>query len=453
MTTAVAAPETIPLDRIQVSTNVRKRFDQAAIKELAENIKQLGIINPITVRPSPTTAGYELVAGERRYRAALSIPLLDVPVRILELTDAQALEYQAAENIHRRDLTAIEEAHAYKTLLDAKRYTVAELASVVNKSEGLVYRALRLLELPAAVLEAIEDGKLTPAHGHQILRVPEGEAREDAVKYCLEDDEAPTAKSLTNYINNRLGSDLGSACFPLGKPYAGEVACQACPYNSGNQDQLFPGAVKGSCTNTPCYQKKTDAYWDARVAALKKRSEAVTFSAYQPWQGQTITLGGTDYKVNGPLAASQKVKTDQAILINKSTDTLFLATAVKADKKTTQAAAQKLSPKDHFIAQAEARALAVAMVKATTKTKMTLEDWRSVASEASNSLNEMVLTAILGEEGLPENATLEQAQQIVLLSTRTGYAIDETEARKLGVKVADVKKAARKAAELEYKPK
>lgn len=263
-----------PIGSIKVLSNIRKTFNEAALKELAENIKSLGIISPLIVRPGAKDGEYLLVAGERRYRAAKSVGLAQVPVRVLKLDEARALEYQAAENIHRKDLTPIEEARAFKALLDARKYNVEQLAQLVDKSKVYVYRAVSLLELPKDAISKIEAGEWTPAHGHQLLRVP-ADKREELMKDWLDDQyDGDTAQAFAEYINHQVGKTLSQAAFPKDRPYADKPACTTCPLNTGNQGMLFDGAEKGKCTGPDCFEAKSEFYkkeqFDKAAATAKK---------------------------------------------------------------------------------------------------------------------------------------------------------------------------------------
>lgn len=271
------AEESIRLDlgRISVGANHRRRFDDARLKELAANIKAVGVLQPLLVRPHRNGGGkpaYQLIAGERRLRAAKMAGLSQVPARVLDVDDQQAAEIQAFENLHREDLTPIEEAHAFKTILDKGGFDVKALADRVDKSPTYVYRAIALLELPPQLQTAIEDGRLTAAHGHQILRLP-AQRRAEACRAALTPrySGAPlmTAKELQRHVDDTLGHDLADTCFPKDKPFAGEIACTGCPYNSGNQGQLFDGAQKGRCLNSACFDKKTAAGQSQRIQRLK----------------------------------------------------------------------------------------------------------------------------------------------------------------------------------------
>ncbi len=279
----------VGLDKIDVVSNIRKTYNSQKMKELVESVRGRGVNQPVLLRPSDKSGRYVLVAGHRRVKAAGEVGLKEVPAIVKDLTAEQGLIDQAQETLQREDLTPIEEARGYKLLTqptkdgkDAK-YTVEQLAELVNKSTGQVYRSMRLLELPKRVLDAIESDELTPEHGHQLLRVANDDKKafEDLVEFCFEDDwetgERPTAKRLKQQIDDEIGRDLARAAWPKDKPYAGEQACSTCPYNSGNQQSLFPGATKGTCLKASCYGKKHEAFeLEAKAAADKKAAELKT---------------------------------------------------------------------------------------------------------------------------------------------------------------------------------
>lgn len=147
----------------------RKRMDEAAIAELAASVAEKGVVQPIVVRPVQDEEGrYEIVAGERRYRAAMRAGLSSVPVVVRDLSDRETLEIAIVENLQREDLNAVEEARAFKQLLDFG-LNQDGVGKAVGKSRSTVANALRLLTLPAEVQEAIEEGTLTAGHARAIL--------------------------------------------------------------------------------------------------------------------------------------------------------------------------------------------------------------------------------------------------------------------------------------------
>lgn len=148
----------------------RRNFDPVALEELATSIKEKGLLQPLLVRPKGDM--YELIAGERRYKASQMAGLREVPVVIRDIGDREALELALIENLQREDLNPVEEAQGYKRLLDMEM-TQEEVAQAVGKARVTVTNALRLLQLPGEILQALEGGKITAGHARALLMLPE----------------------------------------------------------------------------------------------------------------------------------------------------------------------------------------------------------------------------------------------------------------------------------------
>lgn len=153
----------------------RTEIDEDSVAELADSIKKVGLLQPIIVRP--LGEGYQIIAGERRWRAARAAGLERVPVRVLTTTEGESLEIALIENLQREDLNAIEEARGYRRLLTEYQMTQAELADKVSKSRSAITNALRLLDLPEEVQELVYSSKLSAGHARAILAVPEEATR------------------------------------------------------------------------------------------------------------------------------------------------------------------------------------------------------------------------------------------------------------------------------------
>ena len=162
---------TLPLQKIEPNPlQPRKTFDQEELASLAESIRMHGIIQPLTVRKLPT-GFYQIIAGERRWRAARLAGLADVPVVIMEADDKKAMELALIENLQRADLNPIEEALGYQELMGTYEMTQEQAAARVGKSRPAVANALRLLSLSPAVLELVKDGSLSAGHARAMLPV------------------------------------------------------------------------------------------------------------------------------------------------------------------------------------------------------------------------------------------------------------------------------------------
>ncbi|MGN1320353.1 MAG: ParB/RepB/Spo0J family partition protein [Acutalibacteraceae bacterium] len=160
---------TLRLTEIEPNRNQpRTNFDEEALAELADSIAKHGLIQPIVVRPT-SSGSYQIVAGERRWRACRMAELTEVPVIIKELDDQKYFEIALIENLQREDLNAVEEAQGYRTLIDSYGLTQEQVADSVGKSRSAVTNALRLLNLDNAALGALKNGEITAGHARAIL--------------------------------------------------------------------------------------------------------------------------------------------------------------------------------------------------------------------------------------------------------------------------------------------
>jgi ParB family chromosome partitioning protein len=174
----VAKPRTLPIAFLKPNRfQPRRLFREEDLKDLAASIKEKGILQPIVVRPGTGPEDYEIVAGERRWRAAQLAKLHEVPVSVRDFSDAEALEVAIVENVQRADLNAIEEGNAYHELMQRFHYTQEKLSDVVGKSRSHIANTLRLLKLPEPVKLLVIDGKLTAGHARTLIGVPDAEKR------------------------------------------------------------------------------------------------------------------------------------------------------------------------------------------------------------------------------------------------------------------------------------
>ncbi len=300
----VPAMQDIPLTHIQESkTNPRRQFDETKLAELADNIRQHGVLQPVLVRPLPDAeAGYyELVAGARRFRASKLAKRETIPVCVRELTDTECLELQLIENLQRADVHELDEARGYSALMQLQpdTYTVETLAEKVGRSEQYVYARLRLLHLVDEAQQAFYVGKLTVAHAFEVARLQPDDQRR-ALAECfpqyrtteaaLKDKkaEAVTVRSLREWIEREIHLDISHAPFDAQDekllPPAG--SCAACPKRTGNNPLLFPEVrQKSICTDRACYQAKIEALVQIRITPLKESGEKPLRVSHAPaWQ-------------------------------------------------------------------------------------------------------------------------------------------------------------------------
>lgn len=165
----------------------RKQFDEDALAELSDSIAQHGVLQPLLVRPMPD-GGYQLVAGERRWRASRMAGLTEVPVVIRDLTDAQVAELALVENLQRENLNPLEEANGYKELSEKFGYTQEKISEIVGKSRPSIANALRLLNLPESVQEMVSNGILSMGHARAILSLEDDKMKTDLAKLVIAND-------------------------------------------------------------------------------------------------------------------------------------------------------------------------------------------------------------------------------------------------------------------------
>lgn len=187
--------EQVNLEQLHVSPyQPRKRIDPEAIAELSASIAEKGVLQPLLVRPSP--AGFEIVAGERRFRAAKQAGLNSVPVIVKNLNDQETLEIAIIENLQRENLNAIEEAMAFRKLMDFG-LNQEDVAKAVGKSRSAVANTLRLLQLPDAALKALEEERISAGHARAILAKPEKDQLWTLEQILLQNLNVRQAESLT----------------------------------------------------------------------------------------------------------------------------------------------------------------------------------------------------------------------------------------------------------------
>ena len=265
----------VAIDQIHESaTNPRQTFEESKLHELAESIRQHGLIQPITVRPN--AQGFEIVAGARRFRAAQLAELFSLPARVVELTDGQALEWALVENSQRVDVHPYEEAQGFQRLLDLPGYDVSALVDKSGKSASHIYARLSLLQLIPEVAEAFTGERITASHANLIARIPQ-EHQTAAFEQCWRKDWSDKephllpAKHVAAWIQANLYLSLADAPFDREdftlNPVAG--ACTTCPRRTGYNTSLFSDVANegDQCLDAPCFQAKVTAHIERELAA------------------------------------------------------------------------------------------------------------------------------------------------------------------------------------------
>lgn len=294
--TAIALPkENDLIQEISVAAikpskaNPRRRMDESALAELAESIRTHGVLQPILIR-RVAAGGFEIVCGERRWKASKMAGTQTIPARIVNLTDAEALELAVIENLQREDVHELDEANGYKALIkqNPELYTVETIAAKVGRSPSYVYQRLKLAELTPSVQAAFYEGKLTAGHAIEIARLTPKD-QDQALRECFpghstaqailkEKDPRPiSVRELRDWIQREIHLSLANAPFDLNDasllPAAGP--CTTCLKRSGSNPLLFADSVKRAdvCTDRECFALKRAALIEIRLNELDKAGE------------------------------------------------------------------------------------------------------------------------------------------------------------------------------------
>ena len=195
---------TIKISQIEPNRNQpRRSFDEDALEELSQSIKEHGVLQPILVRPQ-IYGGYQIVAGERRYRASRMAGLTEIPAIIKELSDSETMQIALIENLQRSDLSDLEEAKGYQTLMDEYGFSQEDVARTVGKSRSAVANTLRLLGLPDDVKELLDQGKLSAGHARALLAVDQDKQIKEAADKIIKE-------GLSVRQTEKLVKSMGSA--------------------------------------------------------------------------------------------------------------------------------------------------------------------------------------------------------------------------------------------------
>lgn len=248
--------------------NPRKRFDETGLDELAESIKQQGVLQPITVRPIANTGRYEIVFGERRYRAE------EIPAIISELSDEEAQEMAVTENLQRKDVTPTEEANAYKQLIDSGRHTVETLSVLFGKSENYIRTRLNFSTLIPELAELLDADIITISVASEICRYGEDVQREVYENHLKEGIlhhsswRGRKAKEIAELIEQKFTIDLKRYAFD-------KTECASCRHNTNNL-LLFNDGGCGQCANRACLSEMNAAFLKEKAMQIVQQQPDIT---------------------------------------------------------------------------------------------------------------------------------------------------------------------------------
>jgi ParB/RepB/Spo0J family partition protein len=271
--TGPPAAEMVRVDMIAASpTNPRKTFDAGELQELVDSISKIGVLQPILVRPQVSSgkAGFELVCGERRWRAAAAARLTEIPAVVRTLSDLEVLEIQVAENLQRVDVPPLEEAAGYQALIEQHCYNVADIADRIGKSESYIRQRLVLTKLHPDAQQYLRDGLLTPSTAILVARLPSPTDQVEAAKAIV---AGPLGQPLSltaarNLIRDRFMRSLADAPFPVDDATLAPAAgpCTACPKRSGAQPGLFGDLQDNDrCLDGLCWSGKARLQLERRL--------------------------------------------------------------------------------------------------------------------------------------------------------------------------------------------
>jgi ParB/RepB/Spo0J family partition protein len=270
----------IPLACVVPSaTNPRKTFTDAGLEQLAASIKEHGVRQPILVRPLPTTTDMinpvEIVAGERRYRAAKMAGLVEIPAIVQDLSDSEARELQLVENCQREDVPEIEEADGFERLMKDHGYTAEQLAKRIGMSKSHVYARLKLCALSPDARETLLQHGVSTSVSLLVARIPVPKLQElAAVEVSTHNGGEPMSyRRAAAHIQERYNINLDRARFSIKDaklvPSAG--SCSACPNRTGNQPEVFADVGADICTDPNCFASKTKAHEDKTITSAQKK--------------------------------------------------------------------------------------------------------------------------------------------------------------------------------------
>jgi ParB family chromosome partitioning protein len=239
-------------------TNPRgKKFDSHLFDELVASVRQKGVLVPVLARPKKKNAKeFEIVAGNRRYRAACLAGFAEIPVLVKDMTDEEAREAQIIENLQRADIHPLEEGEAYRALIEESKFDVKAVAAHVGKSESYIRDRLLLSGLIPTAKKALREGTITAGHASLIGRL-DSKVQKEALEYCESYGE-PDIADLREWIRNREYADMSNA--PWKNDEAMNAALGGCEECEGKGGDLFGAKAADACTNPKCYARRMAAY-------------------------------------------------------------------------------------------------------------------------------------------------------------------------------------------------
>ena len=275
----------VALANVQPSSyNPRKNFDGESLAELAESIRQQGVLQPIGVRPTEENR-FEIVFGERRFRASLMAGLEEIPAIVMEISDEQAEEMAVTENLQRKDVTPIEEANAYQRLLESGRHDVQSLAVQFGKNESYIRTRLKFVSLIPEIAQLLEQDEITISVASEICRYGEDIQREVYETHLKEGVQYNSwrgmkASEVAKKIEQQYTADLARYSFD-------KTLCLSCHHNTNNM-MLFCEGGCGNCANRTCLAEMNAAYLTEKAVQFVEQYPAVSLCHQEYNYNETV---------------------------------------------------------------------------------------------------------------------------------------------------------------------
>ena len=260
----------IPVNFIDRGNNPRKHFDEAHLNDLANSIKQIGVLQPILVRPTDN-GRFQIVAGERRYRATIlaygNDDSVTIPVMVRSMSDEEADRAALTENVEREKMSTLDESESAARILGACKGDRDEAARMLGWNRTTLDRRLSLMYAIPSVRDALRNDEITLGHA-ELLAVLRKESQEVALSMLMKQEKRPSVPAFKDMLE-RMALSLEKAIF-------GKEGCQNCQFNTGNQQALFTETLTaGNCTNKQCYDQKTDAHLEVLAESLRDDYQVV----------------------------------------------------------------------------------------------------------------------------------------------------------------------------------
>lgn len=301
--TVGASMREIPLEELSTSkTNPRRHHDAVADDALADSIGKHGVLQPILARLKD--GKFQIVAGERRFRAARKAKLKSVPAQVQVLSDTEVMEIQVTENLQRQDVHPLDEAAAFLVMRDRLKLPEEEIGRRVSKTKGYVVRRIKLLDLIPKAQELFLGGDVNIDHAQKICRLSERDQKELLKNlfergYRTDCDFVIAPGALDEYIHANVLMKLKSAAWDMkdGALVSAAGSCAECPKRSGNNPDLFGDVVDGDrCTDRICFEKKQNAHLQKSVVDAKE-SKTLLVKISGGWATNKGVLGSNSYNL------------------------------------------------------------------------------------------------------------------------------------------------------------